>query len=269
MLAAALTAALLGLYIHRFEVDRSGGAKVLLLALTKAVPAGQKIQDDMLTVREVPTAYVEERSVRASDRGRILGLRTSVSLDPEELLLWSDLAISAEERRHLSGLVTPGFRAVYVKAVREDQGSALIRPGDYVDVIATLPRPGADLMDAKVAVVLLQKVLVLANGDRTSGDDPAFENDGQKGPPRREQGLTLSLNVQEAQLVALATDRGSLSVGVRNPDDQRIFDRMPDLAPSDFATLPTRGGGPRRPTGPAAPVRLTESPVARVNGAGR
>lgn len=273
LIAAALTAVLFVLYLRRYEIERSGGAPVKLLVLTRAVPAGAKLEDDVIGVREVPTAYVEARAIRAADRPKIVGLRAAASLEPQEILMWTDLAISSEDRRALARLVTPGFRAVYVRAVREDKGTALIRPGDYVDVIATLPRPGQGGADSRSAAVLLQKVLVLANGDRTSGDDPSFDVEaGQKSQSsRRDQGLTLSLDVREAELLALALERGELSVALRNPDDQRVFEGLGDLSPSDLEAMSGREPSSlgRRAGDFAPPVRLKESPVARVPGASR
>jgi pilus assembly protein CpaB len=71
--------------------------------------------------------------------------------------------------------------------------------------------------EAKNAVVLLQRVLVLAMGSETSPDalDQKDKNAGT------ENLLTLSLTLSEAQIIALAAERGRLAVAVRHPDDQQ------------------------------------------------
>jgi pilus assembly protein CpaB len=259
LLTAVLGAVLLVLYLRRFEQEKSGGDPVRVLVVTKSVARGKPLNDEVLAVREIPVAYVDSRTIKATEREKVVGLRTLAPLEAQNVLMWNDLAVSVEERRDLSSLVTPGFRAVYIRAIREDQGSPLINPGDYVDVIATLPQPGDTRGERSTAIVLLQKVLVLASGGKTSPDEGPPPTD-KRAPPPREQGLTLSLNLQQAQLIALAAERGHFSVALRNPDDQRTMDGIPDLGES--ALTEARSGGPiaARAAGPG-PVRLKDAPV--------
>src|SRR5580692_10796768 len=169
LLVSLLGASLLLLYMRRFETERSGGEPVRVLVLTKSLARGKPVTDEILAVREIPIAYVDDRTVKAAEREKVLGLRTMAQLRAQNVLMWNDLAVSAEEHRDLSSLVTPGFRAVYIRAMRDDQGAPLINPGDYVDVIATLPRgDGRTDRDRDTSVVLLQKVLVLASGGKLS-----------------------------------------------------------------------------------------------------
>jgi pilus assembly protein CpaB len=262
---ALVGAALLVLYLRRFEREKSGGEPIRVLVAKKNVERGKPLAEDMLAVREVPVAYVEDRAVKASEQEKVLGLRTGNALSAQQTLMWTDLAISHDEDRDLSSLVMPGYRAVYVKAVRQDEGSTLIRPGDYVDVIATLPQ-GSDPEASKSSVVLLQKVLVLANGSSTSADfDSAEEEEKRARSGTRDQGLTLSLNLQEAQLIALAEQRGQLSVLLRNIDDQRTFEAVPDITPAALNDGRARAATQNARHAPAAaanaPVKLVEAPV--------
>ena len=262
---ALVGAALLVLYLRRFEREKSGGEPIRILVAKKNIERGKSIAEDMLAVREIPVAYVEDRAVKASEQEKVLGLRTGNALSAQQTLMWTDLAISHDEDRDLSSLVMPGYRAVYIKAVRQDEGSTLIRPGDYVDVIATLPQ-GPDPEASKSSVVLLQKVLVLANGASTSVDfDSAEEEEKRARSGTRDQGLTLSLNLQEAQLIALAEQRGQLSVLLRNIDDQRTFEAIPDITPAALNDGRARAATQNARHAPAAaanaPVKLVEAPV--------
>jgi pilus assembly protein CpaB len=253
LIVALLGATLMLVYLRRFEAEKSGGEPVRVLVLTKALTRGKALTDEVLGVREIPIAYIDRRCVKATEREKILGLRTIAPLGAQDVLMWNDLAVSADEHRDLSSLVTPGFRAVYIRAIREDQGAPLIDPGDYVDVIATLPQPDGR-GDRNIAVVLLQRVLVLASAGKTTPDDLAPPD---KRPASREQGLTLSLSLPQAQLISLAAVRGQFSVALRNPDDPRTFDGIPDMHESALtAAQPlTTGAMASRPAGP---VRLRE-----------
>jgi pilus assembly protein CpaB len=120
--------------------------------------------------------------------------------------------------------------------VKESSSVALIRPGDYVDVFAVMSQQQSD---QKIAVVLLQKVLVLATGLETSPDavaDPGKANNGADVSSL----LTLSLPVTEAQLLALAQEKGKLAVALRNPEDQRTAQSIPDLNSQILFDAPQR-----------------------------
>jgi len=237
-LIAALIMALLGgfllfAYLKRFEEEASGGAPVKLLVARKQIEPGQVVTEDMLATRVVPTAYVETRAVRESEKSRILGLRMATPVQAQQTLMWTDLAIAADDRRDLSSLVQTGMRAVAVRAANDDKSFALMRPGDRVDVIATLPVEGSNL---RQSVVLLQNILVLAVGLDTSLD----QNSKGGGNEARELLLNLSLSVPEAQLLALAIEKGRISVALRNPDDVRVTDGVADLTSNTLTDLKTR-----------------------------
>jgi pilus assembly protein CpaB len=109
-------------------------------------------------------------------------------------------------------------------------------------------------LDQKVAVVLLQRVLVLATGLDTSPDAVQLRM-GQTNQNEYASLLTLSLPVTEAQLLALAQEKGKLAVVLRNPEDQRTAQSIPDLnsavlfdATSRAKTGMPHGGGGGGPT---------------------
>jgi pilus assembly protein CpaB len=108
---------------------------------------------------------------------------------------------------------------------KEGSSVALIRPGDYVDVFAVMSQ---DKSEQKIAVVLLQRVLVLATGLDTS-PDAVDQRDKRASNSDQASLLTLSLPVTEAQLLALAQEKGRLAVALRNPEDQRTAVSIPDL----------------------------------------
>lgn len=216
---------LLVLYQRRFEVEASGGEKIRLLMAVKRIDRGKPIADDLIAVREIPLAYVDDRAIRETEKNKILGLKVGTTVKEQQLLLWSDLQAN-DERKDLSSLVLPGYRAVSIRASRDDASIGMIRPGDYVDVIGVLGGSGSMGGDAKNAVVLLQRVLVLAVGADTS---PSHANDEKKGASSADSVLTLSLTLTEAQIIALAADRGRLAVVVRHPDDQQRTSGIVDV----------------------------------------
>jgi pilus assembly protein CpaB len=259
LVVTAFAAVLLAIYVRRFESEKAGGALVSVIVAKRALERGHALEAEDLAVREVPQAYAESRAVHSSERERVVGLRLGIALETEQTLLWTDLEIASPERRELASLVTPGHRAVYVRAMREDQGSALIRPGDYVDVIVTLGDQPKSTADTNSAVVLLQNVLVLANGLYTSPTSMDAEKDEKTRTPLKEQGLTVSLNIEEAELVSLASAFGQFSVALRGQGDPRTATMVPDVTTAGILDKRPRA---KRVSASSAPVRLVEPPRA-------
>ncbi len=240
LVVAGLGVFLLILYQRRFETEASGGDRVKLVIAVKPIPRGAVVTDDMVATRDIPQAYVEDRAIKDVEKAKILGLKVGNPVQAQQTLMWTDLVTSSEERKDLSSLVQPGSRAVAVRVRRDDSNVALIRPGDYVDVIAVMAQNNQALVaggtDAPLsAVVLLQRVLVLATGLDTS-PEAANDNAAKTASGMSATGdlLTLSLTLPEGQYIALAAERGRLSVALRNPSDQRTAERIPDITTSQL-----------------------------------
>jgi pilus assembly protein CpaB len=249
------------LYVRRFEKEASGGAPVTLLVATKPIEPGTVLTEAMLAPRDVPIAYVESRAVRASEKARVLGLRVSTRVQSQQTVMWTDMAIAADDRRDLSSLVEPGMRAITVRAKNggSDRANELIRPGDRVDVVVTTG--GVSEREPQVSRVLMQNVLVLAVGLDTGNDG----SEKRAGAPR-DSLLTLSLTIRDAQVESLAAEKGRISVALRNPDDVRVVDGLADV--TSVAQLEPRpakpGAAPAEPSdSPATPVRLERTQIAR------
>jgi len=262
LLSALLTAAgagLLIMYLHRFETQVSGGQRVQLLAVITPIPRGTVLTQAMLGIREVPVSYVEQRAVKAAELSKVRGVRTAIDLDPQDSLLWTDLAVAVEDR-DLSALVQPGNRAFTIQARHGGSGSSaneLIRPGDYVDVLATFgERSGSNGGRTKV---LLQRVLVLAVGTETQRQ--AFQGPADKATAaaRRSASLTLSLKLDETQLVALAAKEGELSVVLRGASDPAVIEGIPDLTPQNLVEAAAQANRRRNSQAGASalPLRIT------------
>ncbi len=254
LIVGLLGAFLLVLYQRRFEAEASGGPKVKLLMAVKPIERGKIITDELVATREVPQAYVEDRAIKEVEKAKVLGLRVGNTVQANQTLMWTDLITASEDRRDLSDIVQPGNRAVTIKTSREDSSVALIRPGNYVDVIAVMSQ--SQQSETRAAAVLLQRVLVLATGLDTSSDTSPAEKNGVS--TDRDNLLTLSLTLPEAQLLAAAQEKGRITVALRNAEDQRTIDRIPDY---NTQLLFNRDG--RDPVGsrnytPPRPTRLPE-----------
>jgi Flp pilus assembly protein CpaB len=83
--------------------------------------------------------------------------------------------------------------------------------------------------DGREASVLLQRVLVLATGFETT-----IERSTDKKTSMRASLLTVSVSLQEAQLLGLAQAVGKLMAVVRNARDPRVVDSPPDVSRTEL-----------------------------------
>lgn len=244
LLTAGLGVALLALYMRKFELDATGGAKVELLVAVSPIVRGKPVTEAMLGTKQVPQAYVDQRAIRASERDKVLNLRPVSNIPVLQTLVWTDFVATSDEQRDLSSLVQPGSRATPIR-VELDDVLQLIRPGDFVDIIGVFG-------DGSASSVLLQRVLVLATGlDTTSNTNAGTTRS-------RIEALTVSVSLEESQLLALAQTSGKLSVIVRNPDDQRVAESPPDVSRAALVDAAVRQ---KIPSGRRGPVRLEAEPV--------
>jgi pilus assembly protein CpaB len=215
--------ALLYAHMRSFEKEASGGDPVPVLIASKEIPLGAAITEEMLAVRDLPEAYVEERHIRVADSRKVIGVRVNTAVQANESLLWSDLATGGA-RRNLSGLIQSGKRAV---TVRGEDGTlnSLVRPGDRVDLLLTAERG-----TQAVTVPLLQNLLVLA-----VGDDLGNGTEGATTPSNYSRNaVTLGVTLAQAQLISIATSRGKLTPVLRNPADIAVIDDLPETTAADL-----------------------------------
>jgi len=219
LFSALLGACLLYLYKERFEAEASGGERVAVLTATKEIPLGARVTEEALAVRYVPENYVEERHIRATDMGRVIGVRAGSTIRPNESVLWSDLATTTSASRKLAGLVRVGMRAVTIP-ITETAFGGLLRPGDRVDAVLTSQGDFGGRQTAMVA----QNMLVLAVGadigQETGSDDASNPHGGS---------VTMAATVEEGQRLILAATQGRMSLLLRNPDDVRVLDGAPEV----------------------------------------
>ncbi len=222
--AALLGFLLLGIYVRQFRIEATGGRPVELLALRRDAEIGEPLTEQMLIVRTLPEAYVEDRHVHASDLPQVLGVKVSVNLQASETLLWTDLTTATRDRITLSSRIPKGMRAMTISRTESDAFAGLLRPGDRVDVLLTREKPGVE--DRVVTVPLLQNLLVLAVGDSVRA---AHEHN----PTDRRGGVSLLLTMEQAGLLAQAQRDGVLRLVLRNGDDLEIAESLGETDDTD------------------------------------
>lgn len=218
------------LYLSRLESEVSGGPKVSILIATQDAPSGSQLTERQLAIRDIPEAYLDSRSIRASESKRVIGHRLSTGLKSQQMLLWSDLATYSDQGRMLAGLVSNGLRAVEIDA-KVSSFDGLLRPGDRIDLLLTVEQAAGA---SKSTLTLIQNLLVLAIGGSMDSQESA---DSANLRASRHGGITVSATLAQAQLITQAKTRGMLTLVLRNPDDVKVVEGIPETTDSQIADI--------------------------------
>ncbi len=169
---------------------------------------GTELKKEDLAVIQFPQGAAPEGAF--SNASEVVGRGLIVPVVKNELILSAKLA-SKEAGSGLPPVIPEGMRAVSVR-VNEVVGVAgYVLPGTRVDVIATAS-PTSQPGDATSKVVLAN-VQVLTAGTR-------IEPDQEKGKPMPVTVVTLLVNPEQAERLALASTEGKIQLALRNPMDQ-------------------------------------------------
>ncbi len=190
------------------------------------IARGTVIEADLLDTAIIPNQYIQPQAVSSLDR--IAGMVAIASISKGEQITLSKLA----QAKHVGGGVlaeiTPvGKRAITISVDNIASLAGMIKPGDYVDVIAMLPVPvqgqGGQQATQVAVLPLFQNILVLAVGQETSPLAQQVERRYKKEETKESSPLiTLALSPQEANLIAFAQEQGKIRLALRSPVDSQI-----------------------------------------------
>ena len=185
---------------------------VKVLCAARDVPEGAELTRAMVAVREVPARFVTDSYMAVEENGSVkndpVGQRVLVPLKAGDPVLVSHFAPARDAE--LSGMVHPKGRAVTVDVQERNAVGLWVRPNDHVDVVGSFRDPQTQQLKS---VTLLQNVVVLATGRVNANTAHVPDED------RRYTSVTLLVLPEEAEILTLAQETGTLTLLLRNPDD--------------------------------------------------
>ena len=239
--------AMLSLYLYSRSLEKevAGGQKVAVLVANVDIPPGGRITKTMLAQRDVPEAYVNKASIRRGEENVILGRPVSGKIAAGDDILWSDLELQkSSATRQLSAAVQRGQRALTIPVDMSGSLAGMLKPGDRIDILGTFARgQGTDW----ATVTLLQNVLVIATGDiRGEGEESTGGGGGSGQGPRTFSNITVSVDLEEAELLVFSMQRGPINVALRSREDIETLDDIPDKNFGDIFDTTKRTNFARR-----------------------
>lgn len=200
------------------------------------LPKRTVLKTELVETLKIPRKFMQQDAyeVRSpSDIKLVANLVTSVRIPKGNQVTQSSL-LSLSPEAGLSVKVPPGYRGAILTTGKEFLH--LVKPGDRVDILVTFDALMQDNRKEKVTATILQNVLVLGVGtDLGQGMDAKQAGDQEKKADKSagfsDKGvLSLALNPNEAQYLALATKQGEPTVVVRGLGDV-------DMHPMEMASF--------------------------------
>ena len=171
---------------------------------------GTKLTSEMVQVQEFPSGVIPEGHFISADaiKDRVV----MVDVKRNEVLLESKLAPVGSTTGGVAAVTDVNKRAMSVKVDDVIGVAGFIKPGDRVDIMVTI-EPDAGKQGNSMAKMILENVRVLAAGTQ-------MERKGKDEEPKQVQVITLEVDVEEAEKLALASTQGKLRLALRNPLNQ-------------------------------------------------
>lgn len=214
-----------------------------VVVATVAIPFGQMVETQQVSVVRMPKGTVPEDAFDASDK--VVGKIATFDI------LRGDIVRGARLAEHLGGstlasLIEPQKRAISVRVDDVVGVGGFLLPGNRVDVLAT-KQVGNSNSDAE-SETILEDLRVLAV-DQTAGTD--------KTQPVVVRAVTLEMSSEEAEVLVKAQTEGKLQLALRNPlDNQKkpleapqtpalavVEKPLPVPVPKIAKSAPRRSGG--------------------------
>ncbi|MBN2497991.1 MAG: Flp pilus assembly protein CpaB [Deltaproteobacteria bacterium] len=190
---------------------REGWTLVPVVVAERDLDEGTVLDYDMVAKMSMPEQFVTPSAVKPSQFEKVVGQKTAVPLQRGDLILWSAFRSEGAFER-LSHVVRKHGRAVSIQVDGAAGVAGWIRPDDHVDVLHT----GADPRTKQLATgTLLEDVIVLATGRISGATNPSQLEKNE----REYATVTLLVLPEEAEILALASRSGTLSLALRNPED--------------------------------------------------
>lgn len=199
-------------WLRNAELRRVAEAAIPVVSTGEIVVAkgdlgwGTKLTPEMLQVVNYPTGALPEGYYKTV--GDLTDAVLLQDLKANEPILRSKLASGKDVGSGVAAVTDPMKRAMSVKVDEVIGVSGFIKPGDHVDVMVTIDQDSKS--QNPVAKMILGNLKVLAAGMQ-------YEKNGSEKDPKPVQVMTLEVDIEEAEKLALASTQGKLRLALRNP----------------------------------------------------
>ncbi len=236
LVVAGLLALLAGVFVWRYleekklEIRKGWNLRQIVVA-AREMPEGTIVSTDDVSQREVPEQFVTDSVITPENYNYIINQKISVPVKRGDPILWTQFQQNKGFER-LSSVVQQRGRAVSISVTEQASVSQYVHPNDHVDIIGTFRDEETRQL---ISLTVLQDVIVLATGKITGNTNVNLLDERDKSY----QTVTMLLDPEEAEILMLAQEVGTLYLSLRNSDD------ISKVEPHGHATIKTITDGIR------------------------
>lgn len=196
-----------------------------VLIARQDIPRGTKVTADMLESAIVPRQFVQPRAATSLDR--IAGMITTAPISKGEQITMTKLTFTPQAEGGGLASVTPiGKRAITISVNEISSVAWMVKPGDYVDVIANIPipvrTPQGKEATQEAMVSVLQNILVLAIGQDMGVSPQQADRQAKTESKPPSPLVTLALDSKEASLLAFLQEQTKIRLILRSVADSKV-----------------------------------------------
>ncbi|MDR0822610.1 MAG: Flp pilus assembly protein CpaB [Endomicrobium sp.] len=234
------------MYFSSLEIKyRNMGETTQVVVADRTIAQGTLIRRNMLSIIQVPKAYVQPKAfISLNDLfdkdGRAVFVALA-SIEENEQILPGKVSDASKEVG-IAYIIPDGQKAMAVSF--DSDSSNIIAPGNRVDVLASIEYTDSKKLYHEAVYVIAQNILVLAVGNEYLGNRHANNtNSADQQAAASQSIITLSVGVEDAQIIFLAGEHGTLKYIVRPVGDNEVYKaksiKMSDLITDIVQTQPS------------------------------
>lgn len=206
-----------GVFMLRGPITEAEIATVPVVVAARDISRGAVVSTDQLTTQEWPADLVPANVI--ADISLVAERTAVVPITAGEPILGGKVTDS-DSGRGLAALIPSGRRAYTIQTSSVGSNVAgFVLPGNRVDVLLTLRGGSEDTTGGGSSTTLLQAVEILAVDQKL--DAPSGN------PVEQLRSVTLLVTPEQASLLDLGHNMGTLALSLRNPSDISEADTKP------------------------------------------
>ncbi|WP_105617246.1 Flp pilus assembly protein CpaB [Vallitalea okinawensis] len=207
LILALLASGAVFIYLKSLDTVVVEEEKVTILIAAQQIPPRTIITREMITEIQIPEEAAYGSFI--NDLSKIVGEYSKETISKDERFHKDKIINNIEEELTLK--ISGNHRAVSINVNGESGVSDLIKPGDFVDVIVSLPqiKESERIIRPDISKMILQNIEVL------SIDKNLFRDAEERVEIPTDYFITLSIPVYEVEKLVLAEDIGDLKLVLR------------------------------------------------------
>jgi pilus assembly protein CpaB len=223
LLATWLTLQYLKVRESRMAADLAarskGGPGVRVVVPTRDLQRGMAVNQSVVAGREIPADLVYQETITVDMWERFEGARLIRNVQRGRPLMLSDLQ---EQVKDFSKFLENGQRAITIETDEVNSIAQLVRPGNLMDLFLIMPDPSDPNASTQQIVLLMQRLKVIATGQRVRGSMVETPAGAPPGAGPRYATFTFEVTPEEAARLALAQALGKFRAVLRNEPDTEV-----------------------------------------------